>query len=645
MRTAPAGPRARTLTIFLAAAAVRLAVGASLWQLPLVRSPRLDSAEYFAWAQRLAAGESAWPVVAQHGPGYPMFLAALLVITNGSLIEALALQSLLGAVTATLIASVARSVSASVAGGASDVRFATLSAWIAGLAYALYGPVVYVETVVLSEGLLLLLLALALWALTRSSADWRMTALAGASIGVATIVRPTAVVIGIGCLAWLIRERQRGHTGHMVSFVMSALLFVVPVVAKNYVTSGTLSIQGYGGLNVYIGNSPLHDGRATFRLGGGWDALNSEAMRAGLSDAASQDRYYLNKIAGEIKQHPASYVGLLFRKFLWMLQAEESRDSHSYYFFTEQSTLLRLLPRFSVLFPLACVGMWVVARRQQERNEGPFVLVRLLAVYTITAAATIIFLVVGLRYRMPLVPALTVFCGIGGSAVFAAGNSKLTRESLSYAIVAILAVAVSHVLHDPANTNPAEEYAFTGSSLVTERKLSDAERAYRRALELDPHSGLAWDGLGLTLYDAGRLAEARSALERALSIEPANSRALFHLALVDERGGAVGVAADGYERALALSPNDADTAVHLARARRAHATELGLAGKTREARDEMRRAVQAAPNDGEAWLDLCLLAEDLGDRTEAADALQRAKSLGADPARAAFAEQALQRVR
>jgi len=324
-----------------------------------------------------------------------------------------------------------------------------------------------------------------------------------------------------------------------------------------------------------------------------------------------------------------------------MLQAEESRDSHSYYFFTEQSILLRLLPRFSVLFPLACVGMWVAARR----HRGPFALLRLLAMYVVTAATTVVFLVVGLRYRMPLVPALAVFAGIGGSAVVVAAESRRPRESLSFAIVGLLAVLVSHVLHDPANTNPAEEHAFTGSSLVTEHRLPDAERAYRRAVELDPRSGLAWDGLGLTLYDAGRLAEARSALARALSIEPANSRALFHVALVDEREGALGVAADGYQRALSLSPNDADIADHLARARRAHATELGMAGKTREARDEMRRAVQAAPNDGEAWLDLCLLAEDLGDRTEAADALERAKRLGADPARAAFAEQALQRLR
>jgi tetratricopeptide (TPR) repeat protein len=458
---------------------------------------------------------------------------------------------------------------------------------------------------------------------------------------------------------------RKGHVS-FVSFVLSALLFVVPVVVKNYATTRTLSIQGYGGLNVYIGNSPLHDGRATFRLGGGWDALNSEATRAGRSDAAAQDLYYLNKAAGEIEDHPASYVGLIFRKFLWMMQAEESRDSHSYYFFTEQSILLRMLPRFSVLFPLACLGMWVSARSSvftvsfvrkaharlkpspsdlatgdPERSRR----VVLLGLYTVTAAATVVFLVVGLRYRMPLVPALAVFAGIGGSAVLAVAESRRTREALSYATVAFLAVAVSHVLHDPANTNPAEEYAFTGSSLVTEHRLEDAERAYRRAVELDPRSGLAWDGLGLTLYNAGRLAEARSALERALSIEAANSRALFHLALVDEREGAVGVAADGYERALALSPNDADIADHLARARRAHATKLGMAGKTREARDEMRRAVQAAPNDGEAWLDLCLLAEDLGDRTEAADALQRAKSLGADPARAAFAEQVLQRVR
>jgi hypothetical protein len=81
----------------------------------------------------------------------------------------------------------------------------------------------------------------------------------------------------------------------LTAFVAAYTVCVAPVLVKNWSVSGSPTIQGYGGLNVYIGNSPLHDGRATFRLGAGWDALNSEAPRAGISDPVAQDRYYLSK--------------------------------------------------------------------------------------------------------------------------------------------------------------------------------------------------------------------------------------------------------------------------------------------------------------------------------------------------------------
>ena len=74
---------------------------------------------------------------------------------------------------------------------------------------------------------------------------------------------------------------------------------------------------------------------------------------------------------------------------------------------------------------------------------------------------------------------LAVFAGIGGSAVIAAAESRRTRESLSYATVGLFAVLVSHVLHDPVNTNPAEEYAFTGSSLVKPGLADNSRAAYR----------------------------------------------------------------------------------------------------------------------------------------------------------------------
>jgi len=200
----------------------------------------------------------------------------------------------------------------------------------------------------------------------------------------------------------------------------------------------------------------------------------------------------------------------------------------------------------------------------------------------------------------------------------------------------VAAIVSSHLLSDPRNLNVAEEWAFTGSSLITERNLQEAEAAYRRALALDPGSSLAWDGLGLAHYDAGRLREARESLARALALDPENGRALFHLALVDEREGKNLEAIAGYRKALALSPNDADVGRHLGGA-------LGMAGRSAEGRDVMQRVVELTPGDGEAWLDLCLLSLDSGDVRRAAGALARARELGAGADRVAVASQALDR--
>ena len=301
--------------------------------------------------------------------------------------------------------------------------------------------------------------------------------------------------------------------------------------------------------------------------------------------------------------------------------------------------MLRALPGFAVIFPLACAGLIGMARRKwgHSATASRF----LLMLFGLAAAASVVTLVVGLRYRMPLVPVLAILAGTGLDSIVRAVQERRLAELGGYAAAATAAVLVSHALHDPRNTNVAEEWALTGSALITEHRLIDAEAAYRRALQLDPRSGLAWDGLGLALYDAGRLSDAAPALVRALEIDPDSSRATFHLALVHERAGDLSAAAEGYARALTLSPFDAEVAGHLGEATRKRAVELGMAGRTAEARDAMKRAVALLPDNGEAWLDLSLLSLDLGDRAAAAEALQRARERGANPERVAFAANAL----
>jgi tetratricopeptide (TPR) repeat protein len=442
----------------------------------------------------------------------------------------------------------------------------------------------------------------------------------------------------------------------------ACVLIISPALAQNWSISHTLAIQGYGGLNFYIGNSPLHTGRATFRLGAGWDALNSEAAQAGISDPAAQDRYYVARTLADIRERPAAFLKLLSLKALWVLQAEEARDSHSYYFFTDRLPLLRLLPRMVFLLPFAAIGLFPLIRQRRRTS--------LLLYVGVAAFATAVFLVVGTRYRMPLLPVLAIAAGAGLDVL---GHNILVRRARSlvlYTLTAVTAICVSHLLNDPQNHNLAEEWAFTGSSLITEHNLAGADVAYRRALALDPDSGLAWDGLGLVNYNSGRLPEARDAFSRALAIDKGSARATFHVALLDQRQGDLPKAEAGYRRTLDLSPFDIDAVVRLgevlmaenkpsealpylrtaaeqmsndADAHRALATALAMTDQPASALPEMRRVVELTPANGEAWLDLCLMSLDAHEVRGAALALERARDLGASPERLAFASAALER--
>jgi tetratricopeptide (TPR) repeat protein len=640
VRTTPA-------TVFSTAVVLRLIVAASIADLPLVRTPKLDAAEYVSWAHRMADGNWVWPTVSAHGPGYPLFLAAVFAL-GGSNWSVLVVQSLIGALTATFIAMLARR------------WFGDRAGLCAGLLYATFAPAVFVETSLLAEGLLLCLLIAASLLLSSEHITARRAAASGLLLGFATLVRPTAVliVLALAATVWYV---SRGKRTLVVSALLGAFcLMLAPVAMKNWIDSRTLTIQGFGGLNFYIGNSPLHNGRPTFRLGAGWDALNSEAQRAGITNPSAQDRYYIRKTFDEIAARPGAYLRLLGEKILWLVQASEVRDSHSFYFFTSQSSVLALLPRMGILIPLAAIGLFVLVGR---RSAPP-----LLIAYTTGAALGVVLLVVGTRYRLPVVPGLAIVGGVGVSALVDAVSAADRRKLIVFGAAAIVGIAVSRLLFDPSSRNLSEEWAFTGSALITEHRLPEAEAAYRKALADDASSGLAWDGLGLALLDAQRWTESRTALEKASALDPGSARTAYHLALVDEGQGRPADAVVQLRRSLAVDPTNLDAARHLgsdlialrkddeaievltgvvahapndADAHRALGGALGGVGRLTDAKRELTTAVGLTPSNGEAWLDLCLVSLDLGEVKDGAAACRNARQYGASADRLAVAERAL----
>lgn len=520
------------LIIFAVALALRLVAVTTLGDLPISRTPQLDSAAYLSWARAILENWSYSPAYPEHGPGYPYFLAGILAIVDSLTVVRVA-QSIIGALGCVLIARVAS-------------RTLTPKAFVpAGLLQAAYGPLIYLETALLAEGLLIFLLIASLDVATAANGNRRRWLLAGAVLGAAIIVRPTAAIL-IPAYAFAVWQSQRKIDARLAAAMLGAALIVVaPVVIQNWRVSGAPVVQAYGGMNFYLGNRPTGNGMASARLGGEWDALEGLASRAG-SARNNQDRYYVSRALDEIGERPGTYVKLVGSKILWALQDEELRDTHSYYFFEEAMPVLGWLPSFGVVLALAAAGLAAPA------SNRAWPLASLVAIFV-----TVVFLVVGTRYRMPLVPPLVAFAGAGVAAVIDRLRSRDVKQAVASIAVIVAVWGAAEIRRDDRSRNLAEEWSFTGLSLLQEGKLEEAEAAYRTAIGRD-ESSFAWDGLGLVLQRRELRASAREALERAVRINPMNATAWLHLGLSYEFLGHSRAAIAAYQKALEITPQRAE---------------------------------------------------------------------------------------
>lgn len=92
----------------------------------------------------------------------------------------------------------------------------------------------------------------------------------------------------------------------------------------------------------------------------------------------------------------------------------------------------------------------------------------------------------------------------------------------------------------------------------------EAERAYRRALELQPGDAASALNLGRLLHERGELAEAEGFYRAALDREPQSPTAAFNLGVALQDLGRLAEAARAYRRALELDPGYADAHFNLA---------------------------------------------------------------------------------
>ena len=576
--------------IAIVAFLLRAIVARSIDDLPISRNPTYDSLEYLSWARQIAAGDFTWPPSAPHGPGYPFFLALALTVAHGSMLGVRIVQALVGAGTVVFTALT------------TSTLFGKRAAISAAILITFYAPLIWIDVSILAEGLLICALAASMWCV----ASERAYAAAGL-VGLATLIRPTSLIFLLlvalfATSAWTVR---------FLSVAIAIAVILPATVANGRATHVLIPVQAHGGLNFYLGNSPARDGLASARPGGDWERIEPAAARDGVLDVAEEDRYFIRRTLSDIRQKPAAFAGLLARKTLWTFQSEEVRDTNSFYWFQQFCSWLRWLPSFTILFALGSAGLLSI-RRGARRVWIP-------AASVMLAAVTCMGLVVGSRYRMPMVPGLAV---LGGAAIAMLLQQRRPQRIALLVSIALASAGCTRIWHHGPSHNFAEEWSLTAQALLKEGMQQAAEVAAREAISADPTNALGWEALGSVDATAGRRPQARQALLKATMLNPDFAKAHILLGRLAAEEGALARSAAEYEKAAEIDPRDVESQMTAAR------TE-GALGRPERGLALAQAAARRRELDGGEWMTVAFLAIDAGKLDDAAVALARATAAGA----------------
>jgi 4-amino-4-deoxy-L-arabinose transferase-like glycosyltransferase len=287
--------------LFVVALAPRLYV-ALAW----AGEPVWDGHYYDFGAQRIATGHGysddrsvagllVWHPWCHYPVGYSAFLAGFYRIFGASHAVAGVANALTGAALAVVTFALARH-------GISPIR-----ARLAGLIVALHPGLVLYAAVVMSEPLAALLTLVAFWLTVREARPWRAIAAGALVLGVASLVRPQALLCA-PFLAWAALQKTELTRAARVAFAVSAcalaLVPVLPWTIRNCrVMDGCALVSTNGGWNLAIGAFPRATGR--------FETLRSSDGCSDVTGQVQQDRCWFQYGVAQIRSHPWHWLSLV----------------------------------------------------------------------------------------------------------------------------------------------------------------------------------------------------------------------------------------------------------------------------------------------------------------------------------------------
>lgn len=533
-------------------------------------------------------------------PLYPMFLAALLKISQGNLWVVRGLQALLGSVSCVLASWLALRCHGARVG------------LLTGLLCAGYWVLAYFDSQFLLP-VLLVFLALAGFCLLSLALDRRhliLVTMAGLVFGLFSITRPNILAFFPVLAIWAYLAGPPAPPRRRLAFavLLAAGCALPPLAAtvRNRIAGGDwVVVASQGGVNFYIGNNPQSNGmqavvpgtRATWW--GGYEdtvAIAEQALGRRLRPSEVSS-YWYGRAFEFIRHDSAAWLKLTTRKMLALVGDVEIPNNAPYEARRPEYLTLSAIPlNFGILMALFLVAApWLVPRSSAPAADAPsrralaVLILLFLAVYSATIVA---FFVTG-RYRVTLVPFVAMGAAVG---VVRGYDFLMARHWRQAGWMAAAAVLLFGLLRIDVFQVRAQTAGFARLTIAQDHlQTGNVDQAIADLEKIRTDHVLDVPELYITLARArlqrGQPADQAAVLEAAeagLHRHPATPELLWYASVGHVQGKNWPQARARVEQYLALEPDNV-RALHLA-----CLTALKQ-GRRRDAEAALRQAEQLEP--------------------------------------------------
>ncbi len=507
------------VAIFFLALAVR---GIYLYESsdnPTFLMPVVDSLTYDQMARDLIDGKGIDGEFFWQPAFYPLFLSLCYKISNYSVLFVKIVQILLGSLTCVLSYKLGKKV------------FSRSAGIIAGVIASVYMPLVFFEAELLAAGWA------AFWSValilaflrTRENLSIGNCLILGLAGGLSVITRPVFLPFFAFTIVWLLFGiiRDRIETGKvfigLLCITASFCIVTVPIATASYRIMRKASILPHsGGVNLYIGNNPNYNETITIRPGYKWkELMQIPANQAGVKTHGGAQEFFKQKTLDYISSEPLSFIKGILYKTTQFISSREMPRNVDIYLFREWSKMLSVglfkifnagFP-FMILLPVSFIGLIFNFRKVP--------LPVLLYLFLYPAAVILVF--VTARYRMPIVPVMSILAGCSTISVYQMLKNRSYRK-VAVAIVIMFFVCTATVLPGPFYEEKldyeAELYYGLGDSLDKRGHPEKAVEQYTRAIALREDYLNAHQNIAVVLGSEGQYKEAIKHYQKVLSIEP-----------------------------------------------------------------------------------------------------------------------------